>query len=435
MESKQCMKSLTVETKHCSFDESSQPALISPLSEENASPIVQSPSSIINNNHNLNSDTSMRDKCLNKAQTPTKIEELSSPNGSTRRQALHNQQNILNKQSPQNQSCTKTTDSTNCEPRSSFHPVTMTLNFLDTLGVFVESIVSTACGHLFNDFDDDDNTINTYEREQLLDGIEKFERMNSFDTFGTMNTMGTINTFATVETNDTASTMGTNTVASCTVDDDGNVIPADVIKDHLIRKQIADKLNESSAAQESEISSPSSLFQSDTNNTEKSSQPKKKKKKRRLKKKRSKKVVGFEYPPISKVRQVPRVTSTERKNLFFNEDEIECDSNSESDYESSEDEMQIAITPKISTSATGNKNIKISSALRKGKYASNIQKSPTRAPVIVHDHIEQQPIIEDKSAGGLNRFCGRRSRRNKSSDLAIDDVSPTWTLSSCSNSD
>ena len=396
-----------METKFCLIGEGSQSAQISPLSEENESPIVMSPSSKINSNNSLNSDTSMRDKYHPKSKSPpTIIEELSNPNGNTRRQALQNQHHKLNKQSPKNRSsksCTMTPDSRNCEPRSSFHPVTITLNFLDSLGVFVESVVSTACGHIFNDFDDD-NTINTYEREQLLDGIEKFERLNSFDTFGTMNTMETMNTLTTVQTNDSASTMGTNTVASCTVDDDGNVIPAGVIKEHLTRKQIADKLIESSSAQKSKISSPLSQLLSETN-TEKSSQSKKKR--RRKKKKRRKKVVGFEYPPISKVRQVPRVSSTERKKLFFDEDEIEYDSNSESDYDSSEGEMQIAMTPKTSISATENKNVKTTSALRKGKYASDIQKPPTKAPVIVNDHSEQQSPIEAKSAGAVNRDEGQ----------------------------
>ncbi|GFH49308.1 predicted protein [Chaetoceros tenuissimus] len=57
----------------------------------------------------------------------------------------------------------------------------------------------------------------------------------------------------------------------------------------------------------------------DTRNSRSSSRSRKKK----MKKTKRKKTVGFEYPPISSMKECPRITNEERKLLFFTEEELE----------------------------------------------------------------------------------------------------------------
>ena len=57
----------------------------------------------------------------------------------------------------------------------------------------------------------------------------------------------------------------------------------------------------------------------DTSNSRSSSRSTRKKKIKRTKRK---KTVGFEYPPISSMKECPRITNEERKLLFFTEEEL-----------------------------------------------------------------------------------------------------------------
>lgn len=56
----------------------------------------------------------------------------------------------------------------------------------------------------------------------------------------------------------------------------------------------------------------------DTSNSRSSSRSRKKK----IKRTKRKKTVGFEYPPISSMKECPRITNEERKLLFFTEEEL-----------------------------------------------------------------------------------------------------------------
>ena len=234
--------------------------------------------------------------------------------------------------------------------RNRYHPISLALGVLEGLGTLVENIVQYACGKSddnFSDYEEEEEDDEYYykkqrekhENEKFVKDVTKFDRHNSFDTFGTMNTMSSFNS---VETNVTSGT-GNGSIRSCvvadsncsfknqngqTVDDDGNIIPEEFIKDHIIRKQVADILNESSSSEMMKVG----IDQNMRNNTKimaataiQSHQVKKKKKKRRRKR-----VVGFEYPPISTMRQVPRVNSEERKKLFFTDSDLYHDSDEES---------------------------------------------------------------------------------------------------------
>lgn len=286
-----------------------------------------------------------------------------------------------NTQQPQNQSeqyeKTNTTNTTNANytsitsthetnarkehkptTRGRFHPLSMTLNVLNGLGTVTEKLLQITCG---NPFDDDSSRYSRErrEREDLIDDIKRIDKLNSFDTYGTVSTNDTQSTFRypSEETNES----GPST-SNTTVDDDGNVIPMAVIKEHMLRKQIADKLSEQTS-----IGSA---------------------KKTKTKEKRRQKLVGFEYPPISTMKQVPRINSLERKELFFGKDELDKFSeycSSESDYDD-ENTNSSACEVMIVKEKVHDKNVLTSPtlspmrspkspALRKGKFSTSSPRS------------------------------------------------------------
>lgn len=458
------LRSLTVDNNNnsssspCSIDDETQvaaPASISPLSDENLSPgaaAIQDTGESPSNSSMCESRKSANER--RNRRSPTAMDDLPSPNGNTRdvlRAEIRKQRQDKAKSPPQRltstdkasppkdcQATTRVTDPN--DTRSPYHPISITLDLLDGLGSLVESLLSTTCGHLFigiyHDGEDDDNTLCSYERDQLLDDIDRFERMNSFDTFGTMNTAGTINTYTTIGTNDTGSTTEVSVVCADTVDDDGNVIPAGVIKDHLIRKQVADKLNESSNAEIKDgDGSPSQVIAT----RDKEGNKELKKKKKRKKKKRRKKVVAFEYPPISRMKEVPRISSMEKKNLFFAENEMNRDSFSGSDDDESSDDEPMKSEVIMSTPTSiispgrgggGDEGGKVTSSLRKGKFT----KQEVVEPDVQNGISNSNAIVVDKPTGGLIKIggiCGRRLRRNKVDSL--DEVPPILTSSTKSS--
>jgi hypothetical protein len=206
-----------------------------------------------------------------------------------------------------------------------------------------------------------------------------------------------------------------------TMDDDGNPISAEAMKDHLLRKQVTNKLSEAASGDK-----------------------KKRKKKKKKKKKKRNKVVGFEYPPISTMKEIPRITSEERKKLFFTEDELEeyeadrrynvsddvevvavegsdseddeseTDSEEDDDDDDDEDSIDKWITGKNDTyGKQGN-----TSALRQGRYANN----------------NNQESATAKQTGESNRAPSTpRARSNKSEDDNQQPPSLT-TSKTCSNS-
>ena len=123
-------------------------------------------------------------------------------------------------------------------------------------------------------------TLDTYERYELEDEIERLERLNSWETNGSQGTVFTLDTAG--DTLNTGITETSNSVLS----------PICV--------------------QSGAMKSPSG-----GKKTSKKNRGKKKKKNKR------KKVVHFEYPPISSMKEVPRVTTDQMKDLFFTEDELD----------------------------------------------------------------------------------------------------------------
>ncbi len=212
----------------------------------------------------------------------------------------------------------KSNDSTST--RSKFHPLSIALGFLEGLGSVFEQLIQLTCGDIN---DDESSSIQTYqyERDQLLYHINHVDRLNSFDTFGTLNTVGTTNTMTSQNTTGTNHTVGSASIGVVTVDDDGNVIPAALIKDHLIRRQVADKLNESSSIEIQDRDTNKSSSQAYNEN--KVIQKKEEMRRKKKTSSKRKKVVGFEYPPISTMREVPRVSSVEKRQLFFTDEELD----------------------------------------------------------------------------------------------------------------
>jgi hypothetical protein len=117
-------------------------------------------------------------------------------------------------------------------------------------------------------------TLDTYERYELEDEIDRLERLNSWETNGSLGTTQTLDTAG--DTVNTGFTQGSNSVVS------------------------------------------------PVNGTPKTPTGRKKTgKKKGKKRKKRKKVVNFEYPPISSMKEVPRVTTEQMKDLFFTEDELD----------------------------------------------------------------------------------------------------------------
>ncbi len=248
-------------------------------------------------------------------------------------QAANNKENESLKELPKTQT-EQTNNETNIQPRGELskakpannkatgekkkiiNPFSFTLGVISGIGSAAEKAFKPCtayCEEEYDFYEDDDVTLDTIERDRFLDELDKFDRMNSFDTFGTYNTRGTVNTlstFATNATNDTGASSVVTGISHGAVDDDGNVIPAEVIN-KLIQKNL--RLND-----------PGITYTSD----ERKKRKKKKKKKRR-------RTVGFEYPPISKVREVPRVNSDEKKKLFFDDNELDSDPSDDSSSGSS----------------------------------------------------------------------------------------------------
>lgn len=222
--------------------------------------------------------------------------------------------------------------SSNNQNTNSYTAVSFALDLVGGLGAAVQTCSQCACGEGDESLYQESSsaglstftrnasliTMDTYEKEQLLEDIERFERLNSFDTLGTMNTTTTAGTTDTGYTSVLTGFTGMTGVSD-TLDDDSKLMPIESVKDSYIKKQVNNKTNETTSVSE-----------------------KKKRKKRKKKKKKRKKLVGFEYPPISTLKEIPRVNSEERKKLFFTEDELE-EYESDRKYNVSDDVEVVAV--------------------------------------------------------------------------------------------
>ena len=258
-------------------------------------------------------------------------------------------------------------------------PLTVALNLVGGLGAVVQSCYQRSCGEGHDDsivYQESTSTgafgqffgrngslatMDTFEKEQLLDEIERYERMNSWDTLGTLNTSCTVDTgYTSVMTGAT----GISNASSQSNENSNLIHLGSLNKDSIMRQK-----------------------QPETKTT--TGAEKKKKRKKRKKKKKRKRTVGFEYPPISTMKEIPRITSEERKKLFFTEDELDeyekdrrynisddvevvavegSDSEEDdSDYSSSEEEQEEEGDDRYASN-NGQKNS--GSALRQGKFSN-----------------------------------------------------------------
>jgi hypothetical protein len=187
--------------------------------------------------------------------------------------------------------------------------------------------------------------------EQLLNEVDRLNRMNSWDTNGTFNSVGTTTTMTTADTGTEfldLERISDDAKPACSVDDHVNKISDHALKAHKTSRK-------------------------------------------RKNKKRRERAVNFEYPPISSMKGIPRITKEERKNLFFSEIELNeyerdrkyslCDdveviavefsdseeSSREEESESENDWPNMHILS--AASEDGVKDPQLKSSIRAGKYA------------------------------------------------------------------
>jgi len=212
--------------------------------------------------------------------------------------------------------------------RSRYHPLSIVSGFLGEMETLVESLYYLTCG----DPNDDVNSMYTYEleRNQLLHDLDKFDRMNSFDTFGTIDT-------------------SMNVVASNNTNETNHIGTLETIQD-------VGKTNNNI-----------DTFKADNQE--------------------NKRKIGFEYPLVSTIKQVPRLSPTEKSDLFFSELELYQNKSdslsyswSESDYEDNNTKECESITSREIMFGKEVISPK-TSALRQGRFSNcNTPSSRTNLP-------------------------------------------------------
>jgi len=178
----------------------------------------------------------------------------------------------------------KREDTTIHAPMKHFSACDAALNILGSIGSAVEQCFDAATPKSYNKTKQDElggildmTTFDTFE-VHLLNDIQLYNRMNSWETNGTFTTVGTSNT---------------NEVKTDTL----HVKPSDLsaLKSEREMKH--------KSMQQKEVPTDSI-----TNISVK---------------KRTKRAVNFEYPPISSMKECPRITEEEKKKLFFSEEELD----------------------------------------------------------------------------------------------------------------
>lgn len=167
--------------------------------------------------------------------------------------------------------------------------------------------------------------------EHLLNEIDRLNRMNSWETNGTLSTMNTVNTADTGTSE--VSFDDTKTIMSG-MDDDGILISEQALKAHETRK---------------------------------------KKRQKKKKKKRHKKAVNFQYPPCSSMKGIPRVSSEERKKMFFSQSELD-EYERDRKYNLCDDVEVVAIDFSESEESTCSSSSEEDSDSDRGNDASNMRK-------------------------------------------------------------
>ncbi len=238
--------------------------------------------------------------------------------------------------------------------------------------------------------------MNTFE-EELMDEIDRLDRMNSWDTHGTFTTVNTLGTAATGVTLATVETLATK-------DNEGLLISENDLQ--------------------LQGGNPTTIRI--TSNTKK---PKKKKK--RVKRR---KTVNFQYPPISSMKECPRITEDERKLLFFTEEELDeyendrrdnlCDDvevvaveYTDSESDSSDDDDDDADVPNSALAGSSLLQAKQTtpnpnSSLRVGKYSAGSSDNKSIANTTVTDSLASTTETRALSKASAHS-SGNKNRSSK----------------------
>jgi len=227
--------------------------------------------------------------------------------------------------------------------------------------------------------------------EQLLNEVDRLNRMNSWETNGTLSTMNTVNTADTGSSE--VSFDDTKTIMSG-MDDDGILISEQALKAHETRK-----------------------------------------KKRQKKKKRRKKAVNFQYPPISSMKGIPRVTTEERKSLFFSQSELD-EYERDRKYNLCDDVEVVAIEFSESEDSTSSSSSEEDNDSDRENDAFNMRKVSAASETIANESNLKpslrvgkysQPFFNSKDAlhGSTSAKQDRRGSLSKRASQASINMSPS----------
>jgi len=250
--------------------------------------------------------------------------------------------------------------------------------------------------------------------QQLMNEVDRLDRMNSWETAGSFNTM---NTAATGNTTDTADL----SLVSEVVNMDDDAVPA---ASYERQPQISKSSQDEDSILLSEIELNTHISKSRSTTTKKKPNSKKKKGRKRA--------VNFQYPPISSMKECPRVTEEERKSLFFTAAELDeyehdrkynlCDDievvavefsdDSDEEDESGSDEggdLQAKSSQGNSTTSS------LKPSLRTGKYFKAVLgDGGGNGGAAASTRDAKNAISPQSSKGGSSRGTGKSSRNSNS---------------------
>jgi len=266
--------------------------------------------------------------------------------------------------------------------------------------------------------DDDDRSRATYdtwdEENSVLRRLGSWGTVNSQFTAGTVGTVATLGTMATYDTEAGSSIIGPVSVAvaaasaaKVAVEGDGGIVGSDSVPkngdqlvvpgNHHLRNS-ADPLHDDDGS----LIDPALV--------EAALKTKKKKKKGRG---RRKKVVKFDYPPISSLRQYTRPAPEDLPNLFFTEHELDQIEDDRYSTMSTDDIEIVAVSSKTNpgaTSADGDDAIDAKAKASKKKpvsFASSPKASAEHEPGM-------KPVKGRSGTPDRRRTCGDFSEKSPS---------------------
>jgi hypothetical protein len=204
---------------------------------------------------------------------------------------------------------------------------------------------------------------------------EEARQLKRLTSWGTAGTYGTIQTVESIMTERTQTTYGSSIGGDADTtnnkktlfleDDDGNIINP-VLLEKAQKKRHSNNNN---------------------NKNNKSSN-------------RRKRLVKFDYPPISSLRECPRSDPNERTNLFFTEEELE---------QMEEDRFSTLTADDVEIVAVGSPESDVSSVSPAASF-SNVKPSPRHWQQQQHQHQQQQPPASGSSSG-MSQAHQQQARR------------------------